>query len=159
MKALVAFFAGVVFAVGLAVAGMTQPSKVVGFLDFFGNWDPSLAFVMGGAVAVNAVLYRWTMRRARPLLEPDFHLPTRTDLDGRLIAGGVLFGVGWGLAGYCPGPAVTSVTTGTTGALAFVGAMLAGIGLYRLVAASGAKAASLGDSRGDAPGEIDIEEV
>jgi uncharacterized protein len=130
MKYVVAFGSGVLFAIGLVVSGMTQPSKVVGFLDFFGNWDPSLAFVMGGAVLINAVLYRFVVKRQRPFLTPKFHLPTRSDLDWRLIAGGGLFGVGWGLAGYCPGPGITSLASLQAPALVFVGAMTAGMLLY-----------------------------
>lgn len=132
MKYVVAFVAGALFSVGLVISGMTQPSKVIGFLDFFGQWDPSLAFVMGGAVLVNAVVYRFAMTRDRPVFEADFNLPVRTSIDARLIGGGVLFGVGWGLAGYCPGPAVTSLVSGTT-ALTFVASMMAGIYLYGLI--------------------------
>ncbi len=130
MKVLVAFVTGVVFAMGLALAGMTQPSKVVGFLDFSGAWDASLAFVMGGAVLVNLVAYRLSLRRRRPVLDTHFHLPSRDRLEWRLVVGSVLFGVGWGLSGYCPGPAVASVTTGGVGVLSFVGAMLAGMALF-----------------------------
>lgn len=125
-----AFFAGALFAVGLAISGMTQPGKVIGFLDVLGDWDPSLAFVMGGAVIVNVALFRLARRRSKPLFEPRFHLPTRRDIDGRLIVGGVLFGVGWGLSGYCPGPALVSTATAGAGVLAFVGAMAAGVGLH-----------------------------
>ncbi len=130
MKYLVAFGSGVLFAVGLVISGMTQPSKVVGFLDFFGNWDPSLAFVMGGAVVINAILYRFVAKRNRPFFGPKFHLPTRSDLDWRLIAGGGLFGVGWGLAGYCPGPGLTSLASLQSPAIVFVVAMTAGMFLY-----------------------------
>lgn len=132
MKPLLAFLAGVLFAVGLVISGMTQPSKVVGFLDFFGSWDPSLAFVMGGAVLVNALLYRVIISRKSPLLDTKFHLPTRSDFQWRLVTGGALFGIGWGLAGYCPGPAITSAPTGTASALTFVGAMVAGIVLHEV---------------------------
>lgn len=130
MKHLVAFGSGVIFAVGLVISGMTQPSKVVGFLDFFGDWDPSLAFVMGGAVLVYALLFRPIIKRRRPLFDPKFHLPTRSDLNWRLIVGGGLFGVGWGLAGYCPGPGITAMASFQSPAFIFVGAMTVGMLLY-----------------------------
>jgi uncharacterized protein len=133
VRHLIAFGAGVIFAVGLVISGMTQPSKVVGFLDFFGDWDPSLAFVMGGAVLVYALLFRPIVKRARPLIEPKFHLPTRTDLSWRLIVGGALFGVGWGLAGYCPGPGITSMASLQSPAFIFVGAMAVGMLLYSVL--------------------------
>lgn len=130
---LVAFLSGVVFSVGLAVAGMTQPSKVVGFLDFFGQWDPSLAFVMVGAIGVNAVVYQVVRRRATPVLVPTFHIPTRTDVNGRLVGGAALFGVGWGLGGYCPGPAITSLAGLSASSALFVVCMLLGMWSFGLV--------------------------
>ncbi len=141
MRANVAMFlAGVLFAVGLAVAGMTQPDKIMGFLDVFGAWDPSLLFVMGGAVVLNFFLFRWILRRPNPLFASTFHVPTLRHLDARLIGGAALFGAGWGLAGYCPGPGVASLATLSTESFLFVGAMLVGIlghaGLKRITAAS-----------------------
>jgi uncharacterized membrane protein YedE/YeeE len=130
VKYFVTFGAGVLFAVGLVISGMTQPSKVVGFLDFFGRWDPSLAFVMGGAVIINAILFRFIVKRQRPFYEPEFHLPTRNDLDWRLIVGGGLFGIGWGLAGYCPGPGITSLASLQSPAIVFVAAMAVGMLLF-----------------------------
>jgi uncharacterized membrane protein YedE/YeeE len=132
VKYLVTFGAGILFAVGLVISGMTQPSKVVGFLDFFGRWDPSLAFVMGGAVIINAILYRFIIKRSRPFYDPEFHLPTRKDLDWRLIVGGGMFGVGWGLAGYCPGPGITSVVSLQTPVVVFVAAMAVGMLIFSL---------------------------
>ncbi len=111
-----AFLGGVLFGVGLAIAGMTQPAKIVGFFDFFGSWDPSLAFVMVGAIVVYTA----------------FSLPTRKDIDGRLILGSAIFGVGWGLGGYCPGPAFTSVGARSEEAFTFGLAMLIGVGAYQL---------------------------
>jgi uncharacterized membrane protein YedE/YeeE len=138
MRAIVAFFVGALFSVGLVISGMTQPSKVVGFLDFFGDWDPSLAFVMGGAVLVNALLFRVAQRRARPWLDARFHLPTETRIEPRRVAGGVIFGIGWGIAGFCPGPAIGSLAAGSSSALVFVAAMLAGMHLYSLLERRGA---------------------
>jgi len=127
-----AFLGGMVFGIGLAIGGMTQPSKIVGFFDFFGSWDPSLAFVMGGALLVYTPVYRWAIRTwQRPIWAPAFSLPTRKDIDGRLIAGSGIFGIGWGLGGYCPGPALTSVGAGSREALIFGLAMLAGVGGYQ----------------------------
>lgn len=126
-----AFLSGVVFAVGLGVGGMTQPAKVFRFLDVTGDWDPSLAFVMLGAIGVHAVTARSILRRDRPLFAPRFVLPTRTDLDARLVAGAALFGVGWALGGFCPGPAVTALGAGMKAAAVFVPAMLVGMMLAR----------------------------
>ena len=123
----IALLAGVLFGAGLLISGMTRPQKVIGFLDLFGAWDASLMFVMVGAIAVHFVAYRLIRGRSAPLLAPKFSLPTRRDVDLRLIAGAALFGVGWGLGGYCPGPAVTSLATSTTAVLVFVGAMLLGM--------------------------------
>lgn len=128
-----AFLGGMMFGIGLAVAGMTQPAKIVGFFDFFGSWDPSLAFVMGGALLVYTPVYRWAIRTwQRPIWAPAFSLPTRQDIDWRLIAGSGIFGIGWGLGGYCPGPALTSVGAGSREALTFGVSMLVGVGLFQL---------------------------
>lgn len=131
MNVLASFLSGLVFAVGLAVGGMTDPNKVLSFLDVAGGWDPSLAFVMGGAILVYAPTYHWFTRKTRPLLHHAFHLPTRKDIDLRLVAGGVLFGVGWGLGGFCPGPAIVSAASLRSDVLMFVAAMFAGmLGVY-----------------------------
>lgn len=126
-RLLVAFVSGVLFAVGLVLSGMTQPVKVVGFLSVSGRWDPSLAFVMGGAIAVMAPFVAWVRRRGRPLFDTKLHEPTTRTIDARLIGGSVLFGVGWGIGGLCPGPALLSLATGALPVIAFVLAMLAGI--------------------------------
>lgn len=118
MQLLAVFLCGVLFAVGLGVAGMTQPAKIIAFLDITGEWDPSLMFVMAGAVGVNIVLYRFTLKRGRPLLDTEFTIPSRRHINGRLLGGAALFGVGWGLSGYCPGPAWVSSVTGWTSVLA-----------------------------------------
>lgn len=136
-----ALLAGALFAVGLGVSGMTQPSRVTGFLDVAGDWDPSLAFVMVGAISVHFIAYRvvgWQQRAAAaraprfPLLADRISLPTRTGVDARLLGGAALFGVGWGLAGYCPGPALVSLATGSGVVLAFVLAMAAGMAIEHL---------------------------
>lgn len=118
---------GVTFGVGLIVSGMTQPAKVVNFLDVLGPWDPSLGFVMGGAILVHFLAYRLVPRLRKPLWGGSFGIPTRRDIDARLIGGAVLFGAGWGLGGYCPGPALTSVVAGAQSTLLFTGAMLTGM--------------------------------
>ena len=128
----VAFAAGLIFALGLGLGGMTRPEKVLAFLDVAGPWDPSLAFVMVGAIAIYASVSRWALRRPGPVLGGDFRIPTRRDLDAPLILGAALFGAGWGMAGYCPGPAVTSLASGDLGVILFVVSMLAGMALARL---------------------------
>jgi uncharacterized membrane protein YedE/YeeE len=133
MRILVALFSGALFGLGLAVSGMMNPAKVIGFLDFAGGWDPTLAFVMGGALLVTIPAFRLILSRQRPILADGFALPTRSTLDGRLLAGAALFGVGWGLSGFCPGPAVAALVTGLTPVFAFVAAMLAGMILYAWV--------------------------
>lgn len=122
-----ALLSGLLFGVGLGVSGMTLPSKVVGFLDVTGAWDASLAFVMMGAIAVHALMYRLVRRRESPLFDGVFHVPTRRDLDGRLLLGAALFGVGWGLGGFCPGPALVSAASGAGTAILFVVTMLVGM--------------------------------
>lgn len=131
-----AFGAGALFAVGLVLAGMTQPAKVIAFLDVGGAWDPSLAFVMGGAIAVHLVGLRLVLRRRAPLLDGAFHLPMRRDLDLRLFGGAALFGVGWGLAGYCPGPGLVALGDGGATALVFVGASSVGMALHHVLTAA-----------------------
>ncbi len=130
-RLLSAFAAGAIFGVGLGLAGMTQPSKVVGFLDFFGDWDASLMLVMGGAIVVHAALYRLILKRKSPLLATDFQVPTRRDITPQLIGGSALFGIGWGLGGFCPGPGLASVPGLGVHALTFVGTMTAGMLAYR----------------------------
>lgn len=127
------FSAGVLFAIGLGVSGMTKPSKVTGFLDLFGAWDASLALVMVGAIAVHFVLYRVITRRPAPLFDIRFHLPTRNDLDARLLIGAALFGIGWALGGYCPGPGLVSAASGAPHALVFVLSMAVGMKLAQLL--------------------------
>lgn len=125
-----AFIVGLIFGVGLILAGMTDPSKVIGFLDIAGNWDPSLAFVMGGAILVGLIAFRFARKRTANFFGGSIHLPTRRDIDLRLVGGSLVFGIGWGMAGFCPGPAVTALGTGNTKAMIFVVAMVAGMALF-----------------------------
>jgi uncharacterized membrane protein YedE/YeeE len=126
MKVLAALIAGLLFGLGLSLGGMTDPAVVLGFLDIFGHWSAQLAFVMGAAVLTTALGYRLVLRRAGPLLEPTFQLPTARRLDARLIIGAALFGIGWGLAGYCPGPVLASLGGGAPSLLLLFVGMLAG---------------------------------
>jgi len=128
-----AFAVGLVFGLGLMLAGMTDPGKVIGFLDLAGNWDPSLAFVMGGAIAVGLGAFAFARRRTVAFLGGAMHLPTARDIDKRLLLGSLLFGIGWGLGGFCPGPALVSLATGNAKAIVFVVAMLAGMALVDLI--------------------------
>lgn len=128
-RVLGALLSGVIFGLGLAVSGMMNPAKVIGFLDVAGSWDPTLAFVMGGALLVTIPAFRLILGRQKPVFDGNFSLPSKTGLDGRLISGAALFGVGWGMVGFCPGPAVAALATGLTPVLVFVAAMLAGMAL------------------------------
>jgi hypothetical protein len=133
MHIVIAFIVGLVFGIGLILAGMTDPSKVLGFLDLAGDWDPSLALVMGGAVVVGLAGFQVAARRRRTLLGDAMRLPTATRIDRRLVLGSLAFGAGWGLAGFCPGPALASLATGGARVLLFTGAMLAGMIVYELL--------------------------
>ncbi|MBI1620554.1 DUF6691 family protein [Aquamicrobium zhengzhouense] len=133
MSFLVNLALGLLFGGGLVVSGMADPAKVLNFLDLFGTWDPSLAFVMGGAVIVAFIGYRLVLRRERPLAGGAFHLPTRQDIDIRILVGPAIFGVGWGLGGFCPGPAIAALGLGAPGTLAFVPAMILGMFAARML--------------------------
>ena len=133
MQILIALGTGLLFGIGLILSGMTDPAKVIGFLDLAGNWDPSLAFVMGGAVVVASFGFRFARRRDTALLGVPMRLPTGSSIDRRLVLGGVTFGAGWGLAGYCPGPALASLLSGGMKPIFFVVAMLVGMALFELV--------------------------
>ena len=130
MSAVWAFLAGLLFGLGLIVSGMTDPSKIIGFLDVAGAWDPSLAFVMGGAVLVGVVAFRFAHRRTVSFIGGAMHIPGMRHIDRQLVLGSLAFGVGWGLAGYCPGPAVVALGSGYDQAVVFVAAMIAGMALY-----------------------------
>jgi uncharacterized membrane protein YedE/YeeE len=131
-----ALVAGTLFGAGLTVSGMTDPQRVRGFLDLFGQWDPTLAFVMGGAVLVMAPAWRLRKRMGHPLFAEKFVLPDRSDLDARLILGSALFGIGWGLAGLCPGPAIASLALAPAAVLPFIVAMLTGMATHRALFSS-----------------------
>jgi hypothetical protein len=130
---LAAFAVGFIFAIGLGISGMVQPQKVVGFLDLFGQWDPSLIFVMIGGIVVHFVTYKIIRRRKSPLFSTNWHVPTKKDITPALVTGSLLFGIGWGLAGYCPGPALTSLASFEMKPLIFVISMLVGMFLFRLL--------------------------
>lgn len=138
MSVLVQFVIGLVFGLGLVIAGMSNPAKVLNFLDLAaiptGGWDASLAFVLAGAIAVTFIGFRMVLRRSQPIFGGTFHLPSATKIDARIVAGPAIFGVGWGLAGFCPGPAFTALLTGGTPAGLFIVAMLVGMGAARWLA-------------------------
>ena len=133
MKNLLTLISGLLFGFGLLLSGMADPAKVQNFLDLFGTWDPSLAFVMGGAIAVTMPGFWLVIRRNKPFFNEVFHLPSRTDLDARLITGAAIFGVGWGLGGFCPGPAITALPLAAEGTLIFVTTMLTGMAASKYV--------------------------
>ncbi|HET9236360.1 MAG TPA: DUF6691 family protein [Oligoflexus sp.] len=130
---LAALVVGFIFSLGLGISGMTQPQKVVGFLDLFGNWDPSLMFVMVGAIGVHMVSYRIIRRRHSPLLSRAWHVPEKKEITPALVSGAVIFGIGWGLAGFCPGPAVTALASLSVKPLVFVVSMIGGMLIFRAV--------------------------
>jgi hypothetical protein len=138
MPTFLAFLAGAVFGIGLLVSGMADPAKVLGFLDLSGAWDPSLAFVMAGAILVGVIAFAVARRRSVSLLGLPLRMPTATRVDRRLAGGSLLFGIGWGLAGFCPGPALVALGMGEQKALVFVAAMLAGMGLFEFLEARSA---------------------
>ena len=133
MQRVFEFLIGLLFGLGLILSGMSNPAKVLGFLDLAGNWDPSLAFVMGGAILVGLVAFQIARKRTQTFLGGALKLPNRTDIDKRLVIGSLTFGVGWGLAGFCPGPALVSLGSGQPKAVIFVIAMVVGMGIYELI--------------------------
>jgi uncharacterized protein len=133
MKVFMALTVGLIFGIGLIVSGMTDPSKIQNFLDLAGAWDPSLALVMGGAIAVGLVAFRLAAHRRSAILGGPMRWPATTRIDRRLVLGGLAFGIGWGLAGYCPGPALASLAAGTFKPLIFTSAMLAGMAIFALL--------------------------
>ncbi len=142
MRYLSLYLTGLIFGVGIAISGMANPAKVLNFFDLAGTWDPSLAFVMGGAVIVTFLGYRFVLKRPMPVLEDRFHLPTSRVIDVRLLGGSAVFGIGWGIAGFCPGGALPAIGTGDASVFIFVGALLTGILLARGITASRAPRAA-----------------
>lgn len=132
MHVITSLLAGLVFGLGLIVSGMVNPAKVLGFLDLAGQWDPSLAFVMAGAIAVGTVAFTIARHRKQSFLGTEMKLPSARDIDRRLTGGSVLFGIGWGVAGFCPGPALVALGMGEVKALVFVAAMLLGMGVFEV---------------------------
>ena len=143
MRFLAPFVAGLLFAIGLGISGMTDANKVIGFLDVSHGWDPSLGLVMAGAIGVHLPLYRWIVRQKQPLYAPMFQIPNRNDVTPRLVAGAALFGAGWALGGYCPGPALVSAAAMQGTAVLFVLSMTAGMVLWQML-----------ETRGAAPAEV-----
>jgi uncharacterized membrane protein YedE/YeeE len=133
MKLLIAFLSGLIFGVGLIVSGMTNPKKVIGFLDLFGHWDPSLMLVMGAAIPITFIAFRWLEKKQATVLNEPIHLPGKKHIDFPLIGGSVLFGVGWALAGYCPGPAIVSLGLGNGDVVYFMITMVAGMKLVEFL--------------------------
>jgi uncharacterized membrane protein YedE/YeeE len=127
MRLISTYLIGLIFGIGISISGMANPAKVLNFFDFAGTWDASLAFVMGGAVVVAFIGYRIVLRRPAPLMDPKFHLPDNQHLDARLLGGAALFGIGWGISGFCPGGALPALGTGQFEVFAFVAAMIGGI--------------------------------
>ena len=131
MRLVLTYIIGLIFGLGIVISGMANPAKVLNFFDFAGSWDPSLAFVMGGALATTFVGYRLTLRRTHPIFAQDFHLPTRVEIDIPLITGATIFGLGWGISGFCPGGALPAVGTGLIEVAIFTAAMMGGILITR----------------------------
>ena len=130
-----ALAAGLLFGLGLAISQMVNPDKVLDFLDVAGDWDPSLALVMGGAVGVAMLAFRFVLKRGKPMFESEFHLPRMTKVDRRVLLGSAIFGLGWGIGGYCPGPGIAALSAGSVEALVFVAGMALGSVLHQRVAA------------------------
>lgn len=133
MQIFMALLAGLIFGIGLIISGMANPAKVIGFLDLRGKWDPSLVFVMGGAICVGLIAFSAAAKRSKTLLGEPLRLPQAKQIDKRLVLGGLAFGVGWGLAGYCPGPAVASLLIGNSKTIIFVTAMVLGMAIFELL--------------------------
>lgn len=133
MRVVVAIFCGVLFGIGLTISDMINPARVLGFLDLAGNWDPSAAFVFAGALIPSAIAYGISRSRASPVFDDHYHMPPKTKIDRPLVIGSVLFGLGWGISGFCPGPALAALSSGTGSIVLFVAAMAGGFALYRFL--------------------------
>ena len=139
MHRITEFFVGLLFGLGLLLSGMTDPAKVLGFLDLFGIWDPSLAFVMGGAIALGFFAFALARKRTTNFMGGALHLPKSTQIDKRLLIGGLTFGAGWGLAGFCPGPGIVSMGSDELKAAVFVAAMLLGMAIFEIAERAGSR--------------------
>lgn len=135
MRIIATYFIGLIFGLGIMLSGMANPAKVINFFDFIGTWDPSLIFVMGGAVVTTFIGYRLVLARKAPLLEARFKLPTSTNIDPRLVGGAAVFGIGWGIAGFCPGGAIPAIGTGRVEVVVFVAGLIVGLVAARMVLA------------------------
>lgn len=133
MKNLISLFVGLIFAIGLGISGMTQVHIVRGFLDITGDWNFNLIGVMGGAIGIHSLLFYLIKKRSSPLLDSKFHLPTKNDIDGKLLMGAALFGIGWGWAGICPGPGIVATVSGDPNILIFIGSMLVGMFVFKKI--------------------------
>lgn len=133
-QSMIALIAGIIFGLGLSISQMTDSARVLGFLNITGVWDPTLMFVLGGAVGVTVIAFRFILRRPQPFIAPKFQLPTNNSLDRQLLIGSGLFGIGWGIAGYCPGPGVTSLVQGSGNSFLFMFALIGGILAHRFIA-------------------------
>ncbi len=131
--AIISFISGVLFALGLGIAGMTQPQKIIAFLDVFGAWDPSLVFVMLSGIGIHFIAYRLIRKRQSPIFSTEWHVPTKTEITPALIVGAIIFGIGWGLGGFCPGPALVALASFKAKPFVFVFSMLLGMFLFHLV--------------------------
>lgn len=133
MKIIVSFLLGALFSAGLSISGMVNPDKVIGYLDFFGKWDPSLIFVMGGGVTLNLILFKFILKRKNPLIDEEFSVPTNSKIDKRLILGSALFGIGWGIGGVCPGPGLSNLFLLSSQVIAFLVSMVVGMLMFKFV--------------------------
>jgi uncharacterized membrane protein YedE/YeeE len=131
LELIIALISGIIFALGLVISGMTNPTKVIGFLDIFGNWDYSLAFVMVGAIGVTFVSFKILSQR-KPFCAPDHFLPTKTEVDKKVLIGSALFGIGWGISGICPGPGIVNLVTNESAAFLFVGSLIMGMFIFKM---------------------------
>lgn len=127
MNFIISFVLGFIFSIGLSISGMVNPNKVIGFLDLLGDWDPDLIFVMGGAAGLNFITFRFVLKRPNPLIEQSFNLPSSTIVDSRLVIGSILFGIGWGIGGICPGPGIANLFTLKAEPIVFVAFMIIGM--------------------------------
>ena len=133
MNYLFSYISALLFGLGLGISGMTDPSKVIGFLNIFGSWQPDLIFVMVGAIAFHSITFKMITKRQTPLFNTSFSLPTKKQIDGKLVLGSLFFGIGWGLAGYCPGPVIASLVTLSDSIFTFIGAMLTGMAFFHYI--------------------------